>query len=62
MGLTRWIQNLFSAIWAWCSIWWIDLDKLKRRKRFVDSMVSDKDKKSAPGRLWYAAYRMRGIK
>ncbi len=55
------IRDMLSALWAWVSIWNIDIQKLKRRKRFMDDCLDDKRKKGLPARIWYAAYRQRGI-
>ena len=54
-------MNLIVAIWAWCSIWFMPTQKLERRKKFMDDILSDADKKSLPAKIWYAAYRRRGI-
>lgn len=55
------ISDMMSALWAWVSIWNIDIQKLERRKRFMDDCLDDKRKKGLPARIWYAAYRRRGI-
>lgn len=55
------ISDMMSALWAWVSIWNIDIQKLERRKRFMDDCLDDKRKKGLPARIWYAAYRWRGI-
>lgn len=55
------IRDMMSALWAWVSIWNIDIQKLERRKRFMDDALDDKRKKGLPARIWYAAYRCRGI-
>lgn len=55
------IGDMWAALWAWVSIWNMDEQKLRRRKMFMDDCLDDKRKKRLPARIWYAAYRRRGI-
>lgn len=61
LNFALFVIDMIYAIWVWISIWGTPVKKLERRKRFMDDCLDDKRKKGLPARIWYAAYRKRGI-
>lgn len=51
------LRDLFAALWAWCSIWNMDKERLERRLRFIDDGIEPERKKQFPYRILVAAYR-----
>lgn len=53
-----WIKDIWSAIWAWLSIWFIDTSKLIRRRNFVND-ARGHEKFNLPLKIWMKAYSFR---
>lgn len=54
-----WIKDMWSAIWAWMSIWFVDTYTLTRRRNFVNDIRKDYKNPSLPLRIWKKAYSLR---
>lgn len=55
-----WLKDSASAIWALATVWFIrDIEKLKRRKLFIETGIDVDRQKQLPLKLWKWCYTKR---
>lgn len=56
-SLNLWVKDMWSAIWALGTVWFItDKEKLQRKKLFVETGIDEARQKQFPLRLWKWCY------
>lgn len=53
------IRDMWSALTAWVTVWFVDIEKIKRRIDFLEDLVEEDRKEQFPYRILMAAYNKR---